>query len=379
MQRLQVLLKTFTRKLEMKADYLEFMDNIIEKGHASPVPRDDVPPPRGRSWYLLHFATYHNTKPTIRVVFDSSCEFGGVSLNKVLLPGPDLMNNLTCVLMYFRKETVAVMCAVEQIFHSFHVDPQHRDFLHFLWFEANDPSKPIIENRMNVHLFGNGPSPAVATYGLCRTAADGEEEYGEEAKKFICRNFYVDDGLASLPTAQRAIDLVKSAQAILVTANLRLHKVVSNSVQVMEAFPTKDRAKYVRNLDLRSDSLPAQRSLGVFWDLETDAFTFKVSLPERPFTTKESCPSSTPSMTHLVFRYLSCSKEERYSSSSYSWESEEARTKPLSLRRSPSYHDDEPVDALERFSLGDTAPVHPPLLSSKGIQHRDPSGTTRLF
>ena len=40
----------------------------------------------------------------------------------------------------------------------------------------------------------------------------------------------------------------------------------------------------MRDLDLRSDSLPAQRSLGVFWDLETDAFTLKVSLPERPFT-----------------------------------------------------------------------------------------------
>ena len=89
MQRLQGLLKTFTRKPDMKADYLEFMGKIIEKGHASPVPRDEAPPPPGRSWYLPHFATYHNTKHTILVVFDSSCEFGGVSLNKVLLPGPD--------------------------------------------------------------------------------------------------------------------------------------------------------------------------------------------------------------------------------------------------------------------------------------------------
>ena len=52
----------------------------------------------------------------------------------------------------------------------------------------------------------------------------------------------------------------------------------------MEAFPAEDRAKDVRDLDLRHDSLPAQRSLGVFWDLETDAFTFKVSLLEKPFT-----------------------------------------------------------------------------------------------
>ena len=120
---------------------------------------------------------------------------------------------------------------------------------------------------MNVHLFGNGSSPAVTTYGLCRTAIDGEEEYGEEAKKFICRNFYVDGGLNSLLSTQGATDLVKSAQATLATANLRFHEVVSNSVEVMEAFLAEDRAKDVRDLDLCHDSLPAQRSLGVSWDL----------------------------------------------------------------------------------------------------------------
>ena len=137
---------------------------------------------------------------------------------------------------------------------------------------------------MNVHLFGNGPSPAVTTYGLCRTAIDGEEEYGDEAKKLIGRNFYVDGGLTSLLSTQGATDLVKSAQATLATANLRFHEVVSYSVEVMEAFLAEDRAKDVRDLDLCHDSLPAQRSLGVSWDLERDAFTFKVSLPGNPFT-----------------------------------------------------------------------------------------------
>ena len=55
-------------------------------------------------------------------------------------------------------------------------------------------------------------------------------------------------------------------------------------MEVIEAFPAEDRAKHVCDLDLRHDSLPAQRSLGVFWDLETDAFTSKVSLLEKPFT-----------------------------------------------------------------------------------------------
>ena len=52
----------------------------------------------------------------------------------------------------------------------------------------------------------------------------------------------------------------------------------------MEALPVEDRGGNVRDLDLRHDSLPTQRSLGVHWDLEGDAFTFHVVLPEKPYT-----------------------------------------------------------------------------------------------
>ena len=71
---------------------------------------------------------------------------------------------------------------------------------------------------------------------------------------------------------------------MLTTTNIRLHKVVSNSVTVMEALPAEDRAKSVNDLDPRCDIQPTQRSLGVYWDIEKDRFIFRVSLQEKPFT-----------------------------------------------------------------------------------------------
>ena len=285
-KRLNGLLQTLKRKPQMEKDYVDFMAKVLDKGHAVPVPPEEISSREdpGQVWYLPHFGVYHPKKPDqIRVVFDSSAEYQGVSLNRELLTGPDFMNSLVGVLTRFRREDIGAMCDVEQMFHSFHVDPKHRNFLRFLWFKDNDPSQHIIEYRMTVHLFGNGPSPAVATYGLRRTVEDGEE-FGPGVKEFVERNFYVDDGLVSKPTATETIKLVRDTQAALATANLRLHKVVSNSVTVMEAFPTEDLAKDIRSLDLRHDELPAQRSLGVFWDLERDVFTYKVSVPDRPFT-----------------------------------------------------------------------------------------------
>ena len=42
-----------------------------------------------------HHAVHHPRKPgKIRVVFDCSAEFEGKSINKELLPGPDLTNQI---------------------------------------------------------------------------------------------------------------------------------------------------------------------------------------------------------------------------------------------------------------------------------------------
>ena len=177
LKRLNGLLRTFKRKPQMEKDYVEFMSKMLDKGHAVPVPDEEISPSEnsGRKWYLPHFGVYHPKKPEqIRVVFDSSAEYQGKPLNQELLTGPDLMNSLAGVLIRFRREDVAAMCDVEQMFHSFHVSPEHRDFLHFLWFKENDLSKPVTEFRMTVHLFGNGPSPAVETFGLRRTVDNGE-------------------------------------------------------------------------------------------------------------------------------------------------------------------------------------------------------------
>lgn len=66
-----------------------------------------------------------------------------------------------------------------------------------------------------------------------------------DIKHFVERQFYVDDGLLSTPTAARVINLIKWTQEMLAASNLRLHKIASNCQEVMEAFPTED---YVKGL-----------------------------------------------------------------------------------------------------------------------------------
>ena len=261
------------------------MQKIFDKNHASPVPLEELKTSAGQVWYLPHFDIYHPKKQDqIRIVFDCSAVFQDQSLNKHLLQGPDMMNGLVGVLSRFRKEETAVTCDIEQMFHSFHVNPEHRDFLRFLWFKDNDLNGEICEYRMNVHLFGAVSSPDVANFGLRATAETGREQFGQAAAEFLQQDFYVDDGLKSFATPEDAIDVISKTKAMCSAASLRLHKFATNSKAVLEAMPAEDRSKDLKDLDLRHDVLPVQGSLGTYWCIETDTIGFRIELKDKPLT-----------------------------------------------------------------------------------------------
>ena len=109
-------------------------------------------------------------------------------------------------------------------------------------------------------------------------------EFGDEAANFISRNFYVDDDLTSVPSVQEAVTLVKSSQAICASAKLRLHKFASNCKEVLETPPPEDHVKDLKDLDLRHDALPIQRSLGTYWCIESDTLGFRIELKEKPLS-----------------------------------------------------------------------------------------------
>ena len=176
------------------------------------------------------------------------------------------------------------MCDVEQMFHQFKVNVEHRDYLRFLWWENEDYDRNPTEYRMNFHLFGASSSPGCANYGLKQTATDNEEEFGSDAANFIRQDFYVDDGLKSVPTAERAIKLIASGKEICAKGGMRLHKIISNSRAVMDMIPPDDRAKEPKDLDFLNDDLPIERALGVQWCVESDTFKFRITLKDKPLT-----------------------------------------------------------------------------------------------
>ncbi|XP_068203744.1 uncharacterized protein [Palaemon carinicauda] len=282
MRRLRFLVKRLEREKTLYDHYISFMNDMLERGYAE-VPQSEIV--SDHCFYIPHHGVYNFKKPgKIRVVFDCSARCNGVSINDELLQGPDLMNNLSGVLCRFRKEPIAISCDVEKMFCQFKVKQEHRDYLRFLWYDKGDFSSELKHFRMTVHLFGAVSSPGCANFGMKKAADDGEPQFGKRAAEFVRKDFYVDDGLTSVSTPSDAVELVRNTQRLCAHRGIRLYKFCSNSTEVLQSIPIKDRCQIFQSLYFNKSDNLVERTLGVEWSFLADCFQFKVLLKEKPLS-----------------------------------------------------------------------------------------------
>lgn len=123
--RLNHLQQKFYKDEKYKKDYTTYMKELIVRGDVEELGEDGT---CSEWWYVPHHGIYHPKKPRkLHVVFNCSAKYGNTSLNKHHLPGPDMINNLTGVLLRFRQHPIALMCDIERMFHPLHVLEQDRN------------------------------------------------------------------------------------------------------------------------------------------------------------------------------------------------------------------------------------------------------------
>ncbi|XP_064639523.1 uncharacterized protein LOC135495051 [Lineus longissimus] len=285
LKRLNSLKSKMNKNAKYSEDYRGFMKKLLDNGHAERVPSEELNLEDGTVCYIPHHGVYHPRKPNkIRVVFDCAAEYDGEALNKHLLRGPDMINNLTGALIRFRKNPIAFTCDIDGMFYQVGVHPKHRNYLRFFWWENGDLDKPLVEYCMTVHLFGATSSPGCANFALKATAEKFKDEFDPKTVEFIKRSFYVDDGLQSELTTGEIILLVVSGQKICARGGFNLHDYVCNHKQFVDQIPLASRAKDFQCIDLNNDDLPTERTLGIVRRVQSDAFEFQIEMRDKPLT-----------------------------------------------------------------------------------------------
>ena len=229
LRRLQSLHTKLLHKPELHEQYCASINHMTHKKYAEPVASDTSSDDAELQWYLPHHAVQNVNKPgKIRVVFDCSAKYGGVSLNENVMSGPDLMNWLIGVLLRFREEPVVMMADIESMFHQVIVSVADQDFLRFLWYPNGDLHQDPVTYHMAVHPFGGVWSPSCCNFALRHTA---------EHNRHVLSNFYVDDCLKSVATVEKAVCLSQQLMSLLERGGYKLTKWVCNSSVVMTSIP----------------------------------------------------------------------------------------------------------------------------------------------
>ena len=105
-QRMNSLKRRFEKNRDFQIEYTNFVNDMISNSYAEKIEKDDSL--LGRTGYICHYAVYHPAKHKIRVPFDCSAKYNGISINDALLQGPDLSHNVFGVLTRLRRHSIGM-------------------------------------------------------------------------------------------------------------------------------------------------------------------------------------------------------------------------------------------------------------------------------
>lgn len=270
LRRLASIEAKMSKDPEFGLAYRAKIEEYVNKNYARKLSTSEVQAISKNIWILPHFGTSTPSKPKLRLVFDAKAAYSGVSLNSLLLTGPDYYNSLVGVIYKFRQGIFAVAADIREMFHQVRIREEDQRFQCFLWRDGDSSKRPDTY-IMNVMIFGATCSPCSAQYVKNLNALEFEDEH-PRAVEGIIKRFYVDDYMDSFATEEEAIQVTSQVIEINRRGNFELRNVISNSRAVTSYFGSKNESVINMNLDGEHCT---EKVLGLFWDTSTDEFLFK--------------------------------------------------------------------------------------------------------
>ena len=223
--------------------YSDCIEQYISKGYIRKVPVTEEQP--STKWFLPHFPIVKPDRTTTktRIVFDASAQYQGVSLNDAICPGPKLQRDLFHVLLRFRKNPVALVCDIAEMYLRIEVAPEDRSFYRFLWRDL-DLQKTPEEYEFSRVVFGVSSSPFLAQFVTQRHAKTHGSEYPLAAET-VLKSTYMDDSMDPVSDDQQGIEFYRQLSQLWKGAGMHARKWLSNSPTVLNEIPSDDRASEI--------------------------------------------------------------------------------------------------------------------------------------
>ena len=183
--------------------------------------------------YMPHFPVFKSDSATtkMRIVYDASARMSpkSPSLNDCLHTGPNLMQDLTGILLKFRTHKKAFSADIEKAFLQIELNSLDRDVTRFLWLrDINQPvdSKSNLEAyRFCRVLFGATPSPFL----LNATIQYHLSQKDNWVARDLMENMYMDNVITGTDCDNKSLEYYSLSRRYLQEAGMNLRQWTSNS------------------------------------------------------------------------------------------------------------------------------------------------------
>lgn len=270
-QRMKCLEKKLASDKQTAERFHKIIDDYQSKGYIRELSESEIE--ANKSWYLPVFTVQNSNKPEkLRIVWDAAAKVKGVSLNTVLLKGPDFIVNLVGVLIRFRERRVALAADITEMFHQIRTKTSDQQFQRFLYRKSTTDNPTHF--AMTVMTFGASCSPCIAQH-VKNTNADRFITQFPRAVQSIKTNHYVDDMLDCCDSEEEAITLAKEVKQIHSEGGFHIRGWLSNSSKVVQELEGENFA--TRNIHCYDgNATSAEKVLGMFWNTRSDSFQFSL-------------------------------------------------------------------------------------------------------
>ncbi|KAI4905882.1 hypothetical protein NFI96_001271 [Prochilodus magdalenae] len=204
--------KQLRKEPEWLTAYTAQVHEMVERGAAKRLMIEDW---KGPVWYVSHLVAPnpHSVTTPVRLVWNSSQKFHGVSMNDLLLKGPDVLNPVRAVLIRFRRGVHAVLGDIQKMYNSVWLEDREMHLHRFLWRDRQeDKIEEYAITRVNI---GDRPAGCIAQLAMRETARLTKFSHLKEARRVLEEDSYMDDILVSHNDMNRLVDITKEIEGIL--------------------------------------------------------------------------------------------------------------------------------------------------------------------
>lgn len=261
---------------EWKTAYAAQVHEMVARGAAVKLNKEDIDQWEGPVWYISHLIAPnpHSVTTPVRIVWNSSQEYKGMSMNSLLFKGPDVLNPIRGVLLRFRTGVHAALGDIKKMYNSVWLKRREVHLHRFLWRDsAEQDMEEYAITRVNI---GDRPAGCIAQLAMRETARLPQFTTMKEERRVLEEDAYVDDILTSHNDPEALNNITSGVEKILNAGGFFLKPWVRSGQRGRpESKPVTLPHSIVLPNQMREED---NKALGLGYDVTEDKFHLMVSI-----------------------------------------------------------------------------------------------------